>query len=78
MRDEESADIALFTNRYREKITEPETVKITGTKTWNHGDNPEDKWPDSIIVEVYADGQLAAQRLVTAGDGWQYAFEMPQ
>ena len=29
-------------------------------------------------MEVYADGQLAAQRLVTAGDGWQYAFEMPQ
>ncbi|MFQ9797873.1 MAG: Cna B-type domain-containing protein [Clostridia bacterium] len=59
-------------------MTEPDTVEIAGNKTWNHGDNPEDKWPDSIVVEVYADGQLAAQRLVTAGDGWQYAFELPK
>ena len=77
-RDGEAAEKALFTNRYDEKMTEPDTVEIAGNKTWNHGDNPEDKWPDSIVVEVYADGQLAAQRLVTAGDGWQYAFELPK
>ena len=27
-------------------------------------------------MEVYADGQLAVQRVVTARDGWGYAFEM--
>ena len=77
-RDGEAAEKALFTNRYDEKMTEPDTVEIAGNKTWNHGDNPEDKWPDSIVVEVYADGRLAAQRLVTATDGWQYAFELPR
>ena len=70
----EAADKALFVNRYASE--EPDAVKIAGAKTWNHGNNPNP--PDSIIVEVYADGQLAAQRLVTAKDGWQYAFEMPK
>ena len=73
-KDGEAADTALFTNRYASE--EPDTVKIAGAKTWKHGNNPNP--PDSIIVEVYADGQLAAQRLVTATDGWQYAFELPR
>ena len=51
---------------------------IQGTKTWEHGDNPEDKRPDSIIVEVYADGGLAVQKQVTAKEGWGYAFELPK
>ncbi|MFQ9798540.1 MAG: Cna B-type domain-containing protein [Clostridia bacterium] len=62
-------DKALFTNHYVPK--EPDTLEIAGTKTWEHEDNPEDRRPDSIIVEVYADGELTAQRLVTAKDGWR-------
>ncbi|MFR1802934.1 MAG: Cna B-type domain-containing protein [Faecalispora jeddahensis] len=53
-------------------------MTVKGSKTWQHGDNPADKQPSSIIVEIYADGQLAAQRQVTARDGWKYAFEMPR
>ncbi len=69
-KDGEPADKALFTNHYTPQ--EPDIVKISGTKTWNHGDNP--NRPDSVIIYVYANGELAAQRLVTAKDGWQYAF----
>ena len=70
----EAADKALFVNHYAPE--EPDTVEISGTKTWNHGDNPTP--PESIIVYVYADGELAAQRLVTGKDGWKYAFELPK
>lgn len=67
----------VFINRYEEE--EPQnTVEIGGTKTWKHGDNPEEKWPRSVIVEIYADGELAAQRKVTAKDSWKYAVELPR
>lgn len=73
-KDGEAADKALFVNRYTP--VEPDTVEISGSKTWNHGDNPNP--PESIIVYVYADGELAAQRLVTEKDNWQYAFTLPR
>ena len=55
---------------------EPDAVEIAGVKTWNHGNNPNP--PDSIIVYVYADGELTMQRQVTAKEGWKYAFELPK
>ena len=73
-KDGEATDKALFVNRYAP--VEPDTVEISGAKTWNHGDNPNP--PESIIVYVYADGELAAQRLVTERDNWQYAFTLPR
>ena len=70
----EAADKLLFTNQYAP--AEPDTVEIEGTKTWNHGNNPNP--PDSIIVYIYADGELAAQRLVSAKDDWRYSFDLPR
>ena len=69
----QAAERIEFVNRYESDLGK-DTVRIKGTKTWEHGDNPNP--PDSITVEVYADGQLAVQRVVTARDGWGYAFEM--
>ena len=73
-KDGEAADKALFVNHYTPE--EPDAVEIAGTKTWNHGNNPNP--PDSIIVYVYADGELTVQRQVTAKEGWKYAFELPK
>jgi len=68
-------DRIVFTNVY--EPVDDDKVLITGIKTWNHGNNPEKNRPTAIIVEVYANGTLAAQRQVTAADNWQYSFEMP-
>ena len=70
----EPAQTARFVNRYEPDRTE--NTEVSGTKTWNHGNNP--KPPDSIIVYIYADGELAAQRLVTAEDDWRYSFDLPR
>lgn len=75
-KDGELTETARFTNRYTPQ--EPDTVEIAGTKTWRHGDNPEANRPDSIIVYVYADRELAAQLLVRADDNWRYALELPR
>ncbi len=76
MKNENKSESIIFINTY-----EPETVKtiqIHGSIKWVHGDNPENSQPTSIVVYLYANGKLAAQRLVTASEDWEYRFEMPQ
>lgn len=70
------AEGIVFTNKYRENPTN-KNISVAGTKTWIHGNNPVENRPSSIIVYLYADGELYAQKLVTADDNWQYAFEVP-
>lgn len=65
-----------FVNTYTEPVNPGENIVIQGTKTWEHGKNPEQLRPESIIVLVYGDDALVAQHLISAGDNWQYAFEL--
>lgn len=71
----ETASALVFINTY-ERVTPPDKTVVSGRKTWNHGNNPNP--PESIIVYVYADGVLCAQRQVTAGSDWAYVFELPK
>ena len=71
-KDGQPAGELVFTNTY-ERIVPPDETVISGEKTWNHGGNQNP--PESIIVYVYADGELYEQRKVTAQDGWSYVFE---
>lgn len=77
VKTEIQTETAEFVNRY-EKETPPDKTVIQGEKTWEHGTNPEEKRPTSIIVQIYADGELAIQRQVTEGENWQYMFELPR
>ncbi len=80
-KDGGAAEAVLFTNRYDAKQAEPNTVLIQGVKTREQGNNtedPEENRPDSIIVYIYADGEIAVQRQVTAQDNWSYGFELPR
>ncbi|MGN0801659.1 MAG: Cna B-type domain-containing protein, partial [Candidatus Faecivicinus sp.] len=55
----------------------PETVTISGKKTWNDVGNQDGKRPNSITVKLLADGQVVKTQTVTA-DGnaeWKYTFE---
>jgi len=53
-------------------------VVVTVRKIWEHGTNPEENRPASVVVYVYADGTLVHQQLVTAADGWKYTFRLPK
>lgn len=68
---------SVFVNRYAPPVPE-DIVDIRGKKTWNHGDNPYERQPKSIIVCLYADGDLKAQKLVDASTDWNYSFVMPE
>lgn len=59
-----------ITNTYK-----PSLVSVEGTKTWDDNDDQDGKRPESITVNLLADGQEVAEQLVDAASGWTYAFE---
>ncbi|MGC3218371.1 Cna B-type domain-containing protein, partial [Pseudomonas aeruginosa] len=49
------------------------------TKTWNDNDNQDGKRPDSIVVNLLANGKKVASQEVTAANNWAYQFtDLPQ
>ena len=65
-----TGDSAVITNRHT-----PEYTTVSGTKTWTY-DN-EDLRPESIQVQLYADGKLERTTTVKpdAEGKWNYSFE---
>ena len=53
----------------------PETVEVKGTKTWNDNDNQDGKRPESITINLLADGVVIQTITVTEADNWSWSFE---
>ena len=72
--DKYSADKATVINK--ESITNTYSpVTISGTKTWNDSGYSSVKKPDSITVNLLANGNLVASKSVTAATSWKYSFD---
>src|SRR5699024_6766707 len=54
---------------------EPEVIEISGEKIWDDANNQDDVRPDSITVNLLANGKEINEQLVTAEDNWNYVFE---
>ena len=52
----------------------PETTTVSGSKTWEDGDNQDGKRPASITVNLLADGQKVNTQIVGEAEGWSYNF----
>ncbi|UUX33567.1 Cna B-type domain-containing protein [Fundicoccus culcitae] len=52
----------------------PETRDIAGKKTWDDADNQDGIRPESITVNLLADGVVVGSQTVTAEEDWVYAF----
>ena len=53
----------------------PITIDIIGNKVWNDGDNKDGLRPDSITVELYADGMATGiTATASASSEWKYTF----
>ena len=52
----------------------PEKRQVHGYVTWNDGNDQDGKRPESITVQLYADGALVDRQTVTAADGWVWNF----
>ncbi len=53
----------------------PETIRISGSKTWNDNDNQDGKRPVSITINLLKNGQPLDSKTVTAADNWSWTFE---
>ena len=49
-------------------------VTVEGTKTWDDENNKDGIRPESIKVNLLADGKIVQTIDVTAEDGWKYSF----
>ncbi|WP_303974465.1 Cna B-type domain-containing protein [Streptococcus merionis] len=70
---EVSGDVAngyTITNTHK-----PEVTEISGKKTWSDNNNQDNKRPDSITVNLLANGKKVATKQVTAADDWKYSFK---
>jgi|GEM_PF-2725517 len=52
-----------------------EKTCVSGSKTWDDGDDRDGKRPESITVRLCADGRETDSRTVTARDGWRWTFD---
>ena len=51
-----------------------EEVTIEGTKSWDDNDNQDGIRPDSIKINLLADGEVVDSKIVTEDDNWTYSF----
>ena len=50
-------------------------IDVEGVKVWNDEDNIHRTRPDSVVIELLADGEVADSRTVSgSGDSWPYKF----
>ena len=54
---------------------ENEKVSVSGEKTWVDEDNKDNVRPDSITVNLLADGVIVDRVIVTSADDWKYSFK---
>ena len=52
----------------------PETTAVSGSKTWADDNNRDGKRPDSITINLLADGTLKDSKTVNAADNWAWTF----
>ena len=53
----------------------PEKIEIEGSKTWDDNNNQVGKRPESIKINLYADGEYLDSRTVTEADKWKWTFD---
>ncbi|KAF1295227.1 hypothetical protein BAU15_05620 [Enterococcus sp. JM4C] len=53
----------------------PELTEVSGLKTWDDADDQDGIRPNSIVVNLLANGVKIDSKTVTAADGWAYKFE---
>ncbi len=53
----------------------PETIQIEGVKVWKDGDNQDEKRPESVTIQLKADGEVAETVTVTEETDWKWSFK---
>jgi len=54
-----------------------ETITVCGKKIWQHGKNPIDKQPASVVIYVLANGEPYASFALDEESHWRFKLELP-
>ncbi len=52
----------------------PETIEVKGSKTWDDANNQDGIRPDSVVINLLADGEVVDEIEVKAEDEWAWSF----
>ena len=52
----------------------PQTIEVSGSKTWIHRGNQEEKRPETITIRLLKQGMEIDRKIVTKADGWAWTF----
>ncbi len=52
----------------------PETTEVSGSKTWDDANNQDGKRPESIKINLLANGEKVDEKTVSADDNWSWSF----
>ena len=66
-----TGDTVTITNRYR---ANNETISIAVKKLWDDNDDEAEKRPESINIQLLANGEVEQEHTLTATENWQYTF----
>ena len=55
-------------------VKAPETIDVSGTKTWNDGGNKDKTRPEKITIYLLANGTQVDAKEISEKDGWKYSF----
>ena len=55
-------------------VKAPETIDISGTKTWNDEGNKDKTRPEKITIYLLANGKQVDSKEISEEDGWKYSF----
>ncbi len=55
-------------------IHNPEKISITGTKTWDDNNNQDGIRPDSITINLLANGEKVSSTIANSESNWNYSF----
>lgn len=69
-----NTDVASLTGGNVFTISNTKLISISGKKIWDDADNQDGKRPDSITVNLLANGEVKESKTVTAANEWKYAF----
>ncbi|MGV3276530.1 Cna B-type domain-containing protein [Staphylococcus hyicus] len=64
-----TVDGTTITNHYT-----PETTKVTGEKVWDDKNDQDGKRPNSVAVNLLANGEKVQSKTVTKDTDWKYEF----
>ncbi|MBO5179546.1 MAG: Cna B-type domain-containing protein, partial [Clostridia bacterium] len=76
--DSEGVELSLYNIAEPAKVgvwVKEQTTTISGTKTWSDHNNKENTRPQTVTINLLANGEKVKETVISADNEWKYTFE---